>query len=185
MTVTQDLRRHLDSAVLLPGDTRYETERLSWHRTVDPRPAVIVEAATPQDVQAAVLSARLNDLPFTVQATGHGTLTPADGGLLLKTSRLAGVHVDPEHRIARVGPGARWSQVIDAAAPYGLAPLSGTAAVGVAGYTLGGGAGWLSRKYGFAADSLLSAEVVTADGRQLTASAEEHPDLFWALRGGG
>ena len=99
---------------------------------------------------------------------------------------MAEVLVDPDRRVARVGPGALWGDVIAAAAPCGLAPVTGSSpTVGVAGFTLGGGVGWLSRKLGFAADNLLRADIVTADGRLLRASADEHPDLFWALRGGG
>ena len=110
----------------------------------------------------------------------------ADGGLLLKTTALTASTIDPERRVARVAAGTLWSDVIAAAAPHGLAPLSGSSqTVGVVGYTLGGGTGWLSRKYGYAADSVLRAAVVTADGELVTASADEHPDLFWALRGGG
>ncbi|MFB4311939.1 FAD-binding oxidoreductase [Actinomadura sp. GTD37] len=145
-----------------------------------------VDAAGPADVRAAILTSRALGLPLTVQATGHGTVVPPDEGLLLKTSRMSGVLVDPSRRIARAGAGARWSEVIAAAAPLGLAPLSGShASVGVTGYTLGGGVGPLSRRYGFAADHLLRARIVTADGRRLTADADHHPDLFWALRGGG
>ena len=99
---------------------------------------------------------------------------------------MATVLVDPDRAVAHVGPGAVWGDVVAAAAPFGLAPLSGSSPdVGVAGYTLGGGLGWLARRHGFAADSLLRAEVVTADGAIVTASPDEHPDLFWALRGGG
>jgi len=179
------LRSGFKGPVFLPGDRRYETGRQSWHRSIDPRPALVVEATDAWDVVAAVVAAREWELPLAVQSTGHGTVMPADGALLLKTSRLSSVEVDPEFRVARAGAGARWSDVVEAAAPYGLAPLSGTAPVGVVGYTLGGGAGWLSRKYGFAADSLRRAEVVTADGRAVVASRLENEDLFWALRGGG
>ncbi|HET8523334.1 MAG TPA: FAD-binding oxidoreductase, partial [Thermomicrobiales bacterium] len=171
-------------AFYLPGDAGYDPARLPWQRAIDPHPAIVAEAHDAADVRAAVIAAREHQLPLAVQSTGHGAIRPADGGLLLKTSRMNGVRVDPEWRVARIGPGALWSDVIAAAAPYGLAPLSGTSVIGVTGYTLGGGAGWLSRKYGFAADSLLRAEVVNADGRVLVASAGEHPDLFWALRGG-
>jgi FAD/FMN-containing dehydrogenase len=144
-----------------------------------------VEATGAADVRAAVLASRELGLPLTVQATGHGTVVPPDEGMLLKTSRMSRVLVDPSRGIARAGAGARWSDVIAAAAPLGLAPLSGShASVGVTGFTLGGGVGWLSRRYGFAADHLVSAEIVTADGRHLTADAGRHPDLFWALRGG-
>src|SRR5918996_4663157 len=110
----------------------------------------------------------------------------ADGGFLLKTSGMATVLIDPDRRIARVGPGTRWGAVLAAAAPFGLAPVSGSSpTVGVTGFTLGGGVGWLARKYGFAADGVVRADVVTADGRLVTASADRNPDLFWALRGGG
>ncbi|XRQ11196.1 FAD-binding oxidoreductase [Actinomadura welshii] len=147
---------------------------------------LVIEATSPADVRAAVLRARGRGLPLTVQATGHGTLVPPDEGVLLKTSRMARVLIDPSRRAARVGPGARWSDVIAAAAPLGLAPLSGShASVGVTGYTLGGGVGWLSRRHGFAADQVLRADVVTAEGRALTADAARNADLFWALRGGG
>src|SRR5215212_8564934 len=105
-----------------------------------------VAATHTADVRAAVLAARENDLPLAVWATGHGTLAEPEGGVLLKTSGMAEVLVDPDRRVARVGPGARWEQVLAAAAPFGLAPLSGSHVdVGVAGYTLGGGMGWLGR----------------------------------------
>lgn len=179
------LRDLVEGAVHTPGDERYEVERLPWNRLIDPRPAVVVEAASPGDVRAALLVAREHGMPFAVQSTGHGTLVPADGGVLVKTTPMASVRVDPERRTARAQAGAIWSDVIAAAAPYGLAPVSGTPAIGITGYTLGGGTGWLSRLHGYAADNLLSADVVTAEGQCLTVSAEAHPDLFWALRGGG
>ena len=138
------------------------------------------------DVRAAVLGARERDLPVAVHATGHGTILPFDGYALIETSGMAEVLVDPDRRIARVGPGARWGQVIAAAAPFGLAPLSGSSPdVGVAGFTLGGGVGWLSRRFGLAADSLLRADIVTADGELVRATPDRNGDLFWALRGGG
>jgi FAD/FMN-containing dehydrogenase len=175
----------IEGRVIRPGEDGYDEARLPWQRRFDPRPALIVEAAGPDDIQAAIRYAREADIPLAVQATGHGAVVPADDALLLKTGALNSVDVDPRNATARVGAGALWSDVI-AATPDGLAPLSGSAAsVGVVGYTLGGGAGWLSRAYGFAADSLLSAEVITADGERVTASADENPDLFWALRGGG
>lgn len=152
---------------------------------------MIVEATTSADVRTAVLTARERNLPFTVYATGHGGPLPdnddsSDAAVVVKTSRMGGVLVDPDRRTARVGPGARWGDVIAAAAPFGLAPLSGTSpTVGVTGYTLGGGLGWLSRRYGFAADSVVRAEVVTADGVLRTVSADRDPELFWAIRGGG
>ncbi|MEW9527319.1 FAD-binding oxidoreductase [Microbispora sp. NPDC049125] len=173
-------------AVHLPGDAGYDEKRQALYPGMDPRPALVAEAAGAGDVRAAVLAARERGLPFAVQATGHGTRVSPDGGLLLKTSGMSSVLVDPCRRIARVGPGAVWADVLAAAAPFGLAPLSGSApGVGVTGYTLGGGLGWLSRAYGFAADNVLRAQVVLADGREVTAAPDRHPDLFWALRGGG
>ena len=174
-----------NGAVRLPGEAEYDVQRKSVIPTVDSRPLVVAEAYSRTDVQAAVRTAREYGVPIAVQATGHGTRVPADGGILLKTTPMTSVLVDPERRIAKVAPGARWGAVLDAAGQFGLAPLSGSHRdVGVTGYTLGGGVGWLARKYGFAADSVIRAEVVTADGRLVTASAEHHADLFWAIRGG-
>lgn len=181
-----DLRHRFTGALYLPGDAGYDRERLGWNRAIEPRPALVAVAVSPEDVQAAVRAAREHGLPLAVQATGHGTVVAADGALLLKTSQLASVVIDPERRTARVGPGAIWEQVNVAAARFGLGSLAGRCAtVGVTGYTLGGGTGWLSRKFGYAADSVVRAELVTADGRRVSASADEHPELFWALRGGG
>jgi FAD/FMN-containing dehydrogenase len=169
-----------------PGDARYDELRRPLNPLLDPRPAVVVEAARAGDVQAAVVTARDAGLPIAVQATGHGLRDAYDGGVLINTSAMTTVLVDPDRRTARVGAGATWGQVIAAAAPFGLAPLSGSSpSVGVAGFTLGGGVGWLSRRHGFAADSLIRAEVVTAVGDVVSASAGENADLFWALRGGG
>jgi FAD/FMN-containing dehydrogenase len=146
----------------------------------------VVAATNAAEVRAAVLGARERDLPLSVYATGHGTLAEDPAGVQLHTSAMAEVLVDPDRRTARVGPGARWEQVLAAAAPFGLAPLSGShGSVGVAGYTLGGGMGWLGRRFGLAADSLLRADVVTADGELVRATADRNGDLFWALRGGG
>jgi FAD/FMN-containing dehydrogenase len=174
-----------NGALWFPGDVEYDEQRRSVIPSVDSRPLLVAEAQGRTDVQAAVRAAREYGVPLAVQATGHGTRVPADGGILLKTTQLTAVLIDPERRIAKVAPGARWGAVLDAARQFGLAPLSGSHRdVGVSGYTLGGGVGWLARKYGFAADSVIRAEIVTADGRFVTASAEQHPDLFWAIRGG-
>ena len=183
---TRELRACFRGPVHAPGDEHYDAQRAAFSPAIDAHPAVVAEALTPADVQNAVLIARQHDLRLAVQGTGHGTQVACDGALLLRTPRMAEVLVDPDRRIARIGAGARWSQVMEAAAPFGLAPITGShATVGAAGYTLGGGVGWLSRRYGFAADSLLRAEVVSADGCLLHASADRHPDLFWALRGAG
>jgi hypothetical protein len=148
---------------------------------------MIVAATTPADVRNAVLTARERSLRLAVYATGHGGARPErDDVLVVETTGMGGVLVDPDQRVARVGPGTVWADVVAAAAPFGLAPLSGTSpTVGVIGYTLGGGLGWLSRRYGFAADSVVRADIVTADGALTTVSADRDPDLFWAIRGGG
>ncbi|MEW1841908.1 FAD-binding oxidoreductase [Nonomuraea angiospora] len=172
--------------VHLPGEAGYEELRRSLNPRVDARPALVAEAYGVADLRGALLAARQHGVPFAVQATGHGTHEACDGGVLVRTSPMASVLVDPDRRIARVGPGALWGEVVAAAAPFGLAPLSGSSpSVGVTGYTLGGGLGWLARKHGFAADSVVRAEVLLADGRHVVASADSHPELFWALRGGG
>jgi hypothetical protein len=180
-----DLQTAIAGRVHAAGDAGYDAARRPWQRKFEPHPALVVDATSAADVQAALRFARDRGLPFSVQAVGHGVVRPLDGGVLVKLTAMVDVEVSAGARTARVGGGAVWSDVIAAAAPHGLAPLSGTSpAVSVAGYTLGGGAGWLSRVYGFAADSVLRAEVVTADGELVTASPDEHPDLFWALRGG-
>jgi hypothetical protein len=180
------LRRTFDGTIHLPGDPGYDDLRRPLNPALDPRPAIVARPTSARDVQAAVIAAREGDLPIAVQATGHGQHRSYDDGLLLNTSAMRTVVVDPERRVARVGPGATWGQVISAAAPFGLAPLSGSSpSVGVTGFTLGGGVGWLSRRHGFAADSVVRADVVTAAGRRISASADRHAELFWALRGGG
>jgi FAD/FMN-containing dehydrogenase len=184
-TAPGKLRDSFDGPVHTPGDPGYDEARRPWMPNHDPHPTLVAEATGAADVAAAIRFAREHDLPLAVQATGHGVVAPADGALLLRTGRMTGAEVDPERRVARVAAGTPWSAVIAAAAPHGLAALSGTSAgVSVTGYTVGGGAGYLSRAYGYAADSVLRAEVVTADGERVTATADAHPDLFWALRGG-
>src|SRR5256885_1106156 len=169
-----------------PGDAGYDTQRAAFNPNLDARPVLVAEATGAADVRAAVTWARDRDLPLAVQATGHGTHVRANGALLLKTGRMSTVLIDPDRRAAKVGPGARWREVISAAAPFGLVPLAGTSpSVGVAGYTFGGGQGLLSRTFGLAADGLVRADVVTADGELVTATRDRSPELFWALRGGG
>ena len=181
-----DLRQRLGATLIAPGDPAYESERLAWNRVVDQHPAVIVLARDAQDVRTAVQAAAAYDLPVAVQTTGHGVVRGADGAMLVVLAALKQVQVDPAARTARVGGGAKWADVLEHCTPHGLAPLLGsTPDVGVAGYTLGGGLGWLGRKYGMACDSVNWFELVTANGEISRASASENPDLFWALRGGG
>ena len=180
------LLRSFDGTVHLPGEAGYDELRRPLNPALDPRLALVAQPTSPREVQAAVIAARQDGLPIAVQATGHGLHRSYDGGLLLNTAAMSTVLVDPDRRVARVGPGATWGQVLAAAAPFGLAPLSGSSpSVGVTGFTLGGGVGWLSRLHGFAADSVIRAEVVTASGQRITAGPDQHADLFWALRGGG
>ncbi|UCM87711.1 BTAD domain-containing putative transcriptional regulator [Streptomyces marincola] len=171
--------------VFTPGDAEYEAELSGFNLIARHRPDVVVQAVTEADVQAAVRFAAALDLPVGVQATGHGIAAPADGGVLISTRRMNAVRVDARNRTARVEAGARWHQVIAAAAKHGLAPLNGSShLVGVVGYTLGGGLGPLGRQYGYAADHVVRIRLVTADGALRDVTAEQHGDLFWGLRGG-
>ncbi|MEU1146486.1 FAD-binding oxidoreductase [Streptomyces sp. NPDC005863] len=150
------------------------------------RPDLVVGATGPEDVVAAVSYAAGAGLPVGVQATGHGLPGAFEGGVLINTRRMDTVRVGPEARTVTVGAGARWGQVVEAAAPHGLAPLNGTApGVGVVGYTLGGGLGILGREFGYAADHVRSVDVVTADGVPRHVTADDDPELFWGLLGGG
>jgi FAD/FMN-containing dehydrogenase len=158
--------------------------------TFEQQPAIIILPLCAADVVPAVTFAREHDLSIAVQGGGHGHPLPADGALLVNFADMAAVRVTPAAGggggTARVEAGAKWREVIAASHPHGLAPLSGFAAtVGVVGYTLGGGVGWMTRQYGAAAGSVRCAEVVTSDGRLLQASEQSHSGLFWGLRGGG
>jgi FAD binding domain/Berberine and berberine like len=171
-----------------PGDYDWDDARRAWNLAVDQRPAAVAIPETVSEVAAVVVAARADGLRVAPQSTGHGAtpLGPLDDTVLLRTSHLGGVHVDPATRTARVGAGVRWGEVVHAAAAHGLAPLAGSApGLGVVGYTLGGGLGWLSRRHGLACNSVTAIELVTADGRRLRADAQTERDLFWALRGGG
>jgi FAD/FMN-containing dehydrogenase len=162
----------------------YDEERLGFQRLDPHRPEHIVGATTRDDVQRAVRFAREQKLKLAVRATGHGHVWPLDGGVLVTTSRLNQVTVDRQRQTAWIEAGATWQQVIDAAAPHGLAPLSGSfPGVTAVPYILGGGLSVMARRYGYAADHVRRIEVVTPDGE--LRNAEDDPDLFWALRGGG
>jgi hypothetical protein len=178
-------RAGLRGAAYAPGEAGYDEVRKAWNLNAYQHPALVVMAAGAADVIAAVRLARDEGLGVGVMATGHGVASPCDGGILINTSRMKGVRVDPEAQTARVEPGALWADVISEAQVFGLAGLVGSSSsLGVVGYTMGGGFGWLGRKYGFNADSVVEAEVVTADGELLRASAEENADLFWGIKGG-
>jgi FAD/FMN-containing dehydrogenase len=185
---TDALRTEVTGQVFVPGQPGYDQARQAWTLTADQRPAVVVEAASAADVAAAVRFARSHGLRVAPQGTGHGAapLEPLDSALLLRTSRLRGVRIDPDNRTARADAGALWQDVAGPASEHGLAGLAGSSLlVGVTGYTLGGGLGWLARRYGLAANSVTAAEVVTPDGQLVRTDAQHEPDLFWAIRGGG
>jgi FAD/FMN-containing dehydrogenase len=171
-----------------PGDDGYDDARRVYNALIDRRPGLIVRPTGAQDVAAAVAAAREQGLEISVKGGGHSVAGRAltDGGLMIDLSGLKRIDVDPDSRTARADPGVIWAELNEATQAYGLAVTGGViSTTGIAGLTLGGGLGWLMPKFGLALDNLLSAEVVTADGRVLTASADENPDLFWALRGGG
>ncbi|MEV6241159.1 FAD-binding oxidoreductase [Lentzea sp. NPDC051838] len=171
---------------LVETDPGYDVERFGYNLSVEHRPEVVVPAASVDDVIAAVRHAALNGLGVAVQATGHGPSRSADGQILITTSRLDGITIDPVARTARVEAGVRGGALVRAAAEHGLAPLNGSSPeVGVVSYHLGGGLGILGRSLGWAVDHVRAIEIVTADASLRRVTATEHPDLFWALRGGG
>ncbi|MEU3854439.1 nuclear transport factor 2 family protein [Streptomyces sp. NPDC029554] len=180
------LAAQITGPVLGPEDEGFAAECAPFNLAVSHRPRVVVGAATDADVQVAVRFAAQRRLPVAVMATGHQATLPADDAVLITTHRMAQVSIDPTSRTARVTAGARWQQVMDAATPFGLAPLNGSSPlVGVIGYTLGGGLSpTMGRAHGWAADHVTSLEVVTADGELRLVDATSDPDLFWALRGG-
>ncbi|MFC5817599.1 FAD-binding oxidoreductase [Nonomuraea harbinensis] len=184
----EGLRERCAGRVVSPKDDGYESMRRIWNGAVDRHPGVIVRCGGPDDAEAAVAYARQEDLEISVRGGGHGFggLAVTDGGVMLDLSALRQIEVDAASRWASCGGGATWADLDAATHVYGLATPGGTIShTGVGGLTLGGGFGWLSHDHGLTVDNLESADVVLADGRQVHASAREHPDLFWALRGGG
>ncbi|MFG3124553.1 FAD-binding oxidoreductase [Streptomyces sp. NPDC048201] len=182
------LREELTGEVFAPGDAGYDEARTVFNAMVDRRPAVIARCADVADVVRTVRFARDLDLPVAVRGGGHSVAGNAlgDGAVVVDLRRMHGVEVDPQDRSVRVGGGATMSHLDQACAPYGLATTGGRASTtGVGGFVLGGGTGWLDRAYGLAVDNLLGVELVTADAEQVRATPEEHPELFWALHGGG
>jgi FAD/FMN-containing dehydrogenase len=184
----ETLTAMLAGDVFVPDDEGYDDARRAWDLAVDQRPAVVVFAESALDVVRAVRFARSHGMRIAPQGTGHGALPlgQLEGAMLLKTSRMRRVHISPAMRSASAEAGAEWEDVVAPAGEHGLAALAGTSPnVGVTGYTLGGGMGWLARRYGLAANSVTAVELVTPDGRLLRADADHEPDLFWAVRGGG
>ena len=180
-------KENIKGEVILPNDAGYDSARTIWNATIDKHPALIVRCATTSDVVGAVNFAKANRLALAVRGGGHNIAGSAlcDDGIVIDLSQMKAVQVDAAARRATVEGGATLADFDAATQAHGLAvPLGINSTTGVAGLTLGGGFGWLSRKYGMTIDSLESAEVVTAAGEVVRASATEHPDLFWALRGG-
>ena len=182
------LRAAIAGQVFVLGEAGYDQARQAWNLAVDQRPAVVAEAGSAADVAQAVRYARAHRIRIAPQGTGHGAgpLEPLDGAMLLRMTRMRTVHIDPAARTARAEAGAVWQDVTVPAAQHGLAALAGSSpTVGVTGYTLGGGLGWLARRYGLAANSVTAAELVTPGGDLVRADADHESDLFWAVRGGG
>ena len=184
-TVTfEELDARTQGTVAVPGDEEYDALVTPWNVAIPVRPAAVVAAETDQDVVEAVRFAAAHGMRVTPQATGHGPMAELTTELLVTTKRLDEVVVHPEGW-ARVGAGVKWIRVVEAAAPYGLAPLSGSITdVGIVGYTTGGGLGPMARTYGMAIDKVRAIEVVTGDGVLRRVTPTEHPELFFGLRGG-
>jgi FAD/FMN-containing dehydrogenase len=183
-----ELRGRIEGRVALPGDEDFDLARQAFNLTVDQRPAAVVEAANTADVGATVRYAAENGLRIAPQGTAHNAapLRLGDDVLLLRTGALDELSIDADRGSARAGAGLRWGAVADAASELGLAPLSGSSrTVGVAGYSLGGGFGWLGRRHGLQTNVVTAIELVTADGQLRRVDADNDPELFWALRGGG
>ena len=187
-TAVEALRGTLRGEALSAGDNGYDTARAVWNAMIDRRPALIVRAKGVADVIDAINFAQRHALPVSIRGGAHNVAGHAvgDGGVMIDLSLMRAVHVDPEARRARVEGGATWGDLDRETQVFGLATPGGLISdTGIAGLTLAGGIGWLRSRHGLCIDNLISADVVTADGHLVTASAESHPDLYWALRGGG
>jgi hypothetical protein len=183
-----DLRSEIGGPVIVPGDPDFDDRRRVWNAEIDRRPSVIARCTSAADVAAALALARQQGLEVAVRGGAHNSAGTAicDDGIMIDLSVMNSVTVDPQARTATVGGGALLADLDAAAQRHGLAVPAGLIShTGVGGLTLGGGMGWLTRKFGLSIDNLLSAEVVISDGRVLRASQDQNPDLFWAIRGGG
>ena len=184
----RSFKSQISGEVLTPVDDGFDAARAVFNTMIDRHPALIVRCATNEDVIRAVAFARAQALVVSVKCTGHNVagFAVCDGGLVIDLSLMKSISVTPATHSARVGAGCTWGEFNDALQPHALAAAGGFVSItGVSGLTLGGGLGWLVRKYGLALDNMMSARVVLADGRLVTASSSENDDLFWGLRGGG
>jgi FAD/FMN-containing dehydrogenase len=184
----ETLKTNLKGHVVLPDDPRYDEVREIWNAMIDRRPTVIIQCANADDVSQAILFARNNGLEISIRGAGHNIAGNAvcDNGVMIDLSTMKNVRVDAQNRRAYVEPGATLGDFDQVAQIHGLAtPVGINSTTGIAGLTLGGGFGWLTRKYGLTIDNLVSAEVITADGNKTRTSENKNPDLFWAIRGGG
>ena len=184
----REFKSGLHGALIRPGEGEYETARKVWNGMIDKKPALIVQPVDDEEVVRAVNFGREHGLLLAVRGGGHNVagFGTCDGGLVIDLSRMKGITVELKGQTARAQGGLTWGEFDKATQVHGLATTGGlVSTTGVAGFTLGGGIGWLMRKYGLAADNLLSAEVVTAQGQRLKASPQENADLYWGLRGGG
>ncbi len=173
-------------AAAAPDRAGYDRERSGFNLALDHRPALVLGAVTAADMVEGVRFASEYGLPVDIQATGHGAHQAMDEGLLITTGHLTGVQVDPQRQVAHIAAGATAADVLAATTPHGLAaPVGAAPGVGYVSYSLGGGLGPLGRSTGYAADYVRRLDVVTADGIERTVTADDHPELFWALRGGG
>ena len=188
MTTIDPAHELCGGAIARPGDDGYDAARQAFNLAIDQRPAAVAFPADANEVADVVRWARSQGLRVAGQSTGHnaGPLGSLAQTVLIRTSALRGVEIDPVREIARAGAGVVWEEVVNAAAPHGLIALHGSApTVGIAGYSLGGGMGWLARSHGLQANSVTAVELVTADGELVRTDADHDPELFWALRGGG
>ncbi|NTU78666.1 MAG: FAD-dependent oxidoreductase, partial [Chloroflexales bacterium] len=186
--VISDLRSALSGRVITPDDAGYDEARTVFPGGIDRRPALIARVANTADVAHVIALARESGLELAVRGGGHSAVGHgvSDGGIVLDLTGMKGLEIDPERRTAWAETGLTAGEYTAAAGAYGLATGFGdTGSVGIGGITLGGGVGYLVRKHGLTIDSLLAAELVTADGQLRRVDAEAHPDLFWAIRGGG
>ena len=184
----EDFKVSLRGQLILPGGDGYNEARKTYNAMIDKRPGLIVRCAGVADVINSVNFARANDLPLAVRGGGHNIAgkSVCDGGIVIDLSSMSSVRVDPVNHRARAESGTTWGQLDCETQAFGLATTGGVVTTtGIAGLTLGGGLGWLMRKHGLSCDNLLSADIVTAEGKLLTANATQNPDLFWGLRGGG